>query len=74
MKIDEDNEMSFLVQYMDTTNLKELAKVSKNQEKRENVTLIKTIHQKSNIFKFNAICTRTLPLLETSPCGGQGDA
>ena len=44
MKIDEDNETSFLVQYMDTTNLKELAKVSKNQEKRENVTLIKTIH------------------------------
>lgn len=34
MKIDEDNEMSFLVQYMDTTNLKELAKVSKNQEKK----------------------------------------
>lgn len=31
VKIDEDNEMSFLVQYMDTTNLKELAKVSKNQ-------------------------------------------
>lgn len=44
MKIDEDNETSFLVQYMDTTNLKELAKVSKNQEKIENVTLIKTIH------------------------------
>ena len=44
VKIDEDNETSFLVQYMDTTNLKELAKVSKNQEKRENVTLIKTIH------------------------------
>ena len=31
MKVDKDNEMSFLVQYMDTTNLKELAKVSENQ-------------------------------------------
>ena len=30
VKIDKDNEMSFLVHYMDTTNLKELAKVSKN--------------------------------------------
>lgn len=34
MKIDKDNEMSFLVRYMDTTNLKELAKVSKNQQKQ----------------------------------------
>ena len=34
MKIDKDNEMSFLVRYMDTTNLKGLAKVSKNQQKQ----------------------------------------
>ena len=34
MKIDEDNETSFLVQYMDTTNLKELAKVKKKKKKK----------------------------------------
>lgn len=31
MKIDDNNERSFLAQYLDTTNLKKLAKVSKNQ-------------------------------------------
>ena len=31
VKIDNNNERSFLVEYLDTTNLKKLAKVSKNQ-------------------------------------------